>query len=149
MLLVTVAASALSGCMTVQHPHSPGPATAPSQQSGNDVRNGTPVVQPPAREALERVGSSRRPERSASPSHRAVPPTPPERTPPSDDRAGPAHVEPDGQAPPRRAAVGHPRVAESVKGASGRPNLCALGREYGGWRANSREAALCEETYGR
>lgn len=42
-----------------------------------------------------------------------------------------------------------PSVEESVKGASGRPNLCALGREYGGWRANSREAALCEETYGR
>ncbi len=33
--------------------------------------------------------------------------------------------------------------------ASAGADLCALGRQYGGWRPGSREAAICEETYGR
>ncbi|MFE2282270.1 hypothetical protein ACFXAE_34575 [Streptomyces sp. NPDC059454] len=32
--------------------------------------------------------------------------------------------------------------------ASGGPDVCALGRQYGGWRPGSQEAAICEKTYG-
>ncbi|MEU6251978.1 hypothetical protein [Streptomyces sp. NPDC047043] len=28
-------------------------------------------------------------------------------------------------------------------------DVCALGRQYGGWRADSPEAVICEQTYGR
>lgn len=28
-------------------------------------------------------------------------------------------------------------------------DVCALGRGYGGWHAGSKEARICEETYGR
>lgn len=31
----------------------------------------------------------------------------------------------------------------------GNPDLCALGRTYGGWRADSPESAICEQAYGR
>ena len=129
-LLVTVAVSALSGCMTVQRPLAPGPVGAPSQ--GSQPRpvggNETEVVQAPAREALEMVGPSRRPSKKpASPSRRAAaPPGTPERsTPPGDGRG--------------RAAANGDTGAD----------LCALGRQYGGWRPGSREATICEETYGR
>lgn len=151
-LLVTVAVSALSGCVTVHRPLAPGPATAPSQRTGPgpDGRNETQVVQAPAREALEMVGPSRPPKKSASPSHRAAPTAPPERDTPSDDRNGqtrPARPEPDGHTPPRRPPMDLPDVGQN--GSSDRPDLCALGREYGGWRADSPEAAICQETYDR
>jgi hypothetical protein len=28
-------------------------------------------------------------------------------------------------------------------------DVCALGRTYGGWRADSPEATICRQTYGR
>ncbi|MFE6523456.1 hypothetical protein ACFVON_17180, partial [Streptomyces sp. NPDC057794] len=28
-------------------------------------------------------------------------------------------------------------------------DVCALGRRYGGWRADSPEATICRDTYGR
>ncbi|MEJ8668449.1 hypothetical protein WKI71_07455 [Streptomyces sp. MS1.AVA.1] len=27
-------------------------------------------------------------------------------------------------------------------------NVCALGKQYGGWRADSPESRICEQTYG-
>ncbi|GGX04155.1 lipoprotein [Streptomyces malachitofuscus] len=149
-LLVTVAVSALSGCVTVQRPLAPGPATAPPQRigPGPDGRNETQVVQAPAREALEMVGPSRPPKKPASPSHRAAPTTPPERSTPSEGRTLPARPEPDGRVP-SRPPKDLPDVGGPAKGSSDRPDLCALGREYGGWHADSPEAAICRDTYGR
>ncbi|MET7294593.1 hypothetical protein ABZS79_21100 [Streptomyces griseoloalbus] len=155
-LLVTVAVSALSGCVTVQRPLAPGPATAPSQRTEPRPvgQNETQVVQAPAREALEMIGPSRPPKTPASPSHRAAPTTdPPQRDTPPGNRngqTGPVRPDPGGHGRPGRPSAGLPGVAESMRGdASGRPDLCALGRKYGGWRPDSPEAALCEQTYGR
>ncbi|MFF0200106.1 hypothetical protein [Streptomyces sp. NPDC005017] len=37
-------------------------------------------------------------------------------------------------------------VSESVRENT---DVCALGRKYGGWRADSPEARVCEQAYGR
>ncbi|MFI2426576.1 hypothetical protein ACH5A7_21185 [Streptomyces sp. NPDC018955] len=34
------------------------------------------------------------------------------------------------------------------RGTPGAPDVCALGRQYGGWRPDSPEATICEEAYG-
>ncbi|MEU9354605.1 hypothetical protein AB0D65_27400 [Streptomyces griseoloalbus] len=149
-----MAVSALSGCVTVQRPLAPGPATAPSQPAETRPvgKNETQVVQAPAREALEMIGPSRPPKTPASPSHRAAPRTdPPQRDTPPGDRDGqsgrPARPGPGGHDRPRRPSADHPGVGESMRrDASGRPDLCALGRTYGGWRPDSPEAAICQET---
>ncbi|BFO19708.1 hypothetical protein SHKM778_60960 [Streptomyces sp. KM77-8] len=50
----------------------------------------------------------------------------------------------------RRPAPAPPVPAATVRGqASAKADLCALGRQYGGWRPGSREATICQETYGR
>lgn len=146
-LLVTVAVFALSGCVTVQRPLAPGPPAAPSQRTEPVPagRNETQVVQAPAREALEMVGPSRPPRKPAPPSHRTVPP---ERNTPPDGRT--VRPRPDGHVPPPRPPLDLPGGGKPVNPApSVKPDLCALGREYGGWRADSPEAAICRETYGR
>ncbi|MGV9572128.1 hypothetical protein ACWDRX_22415, partial [Streptomyces nigra] len=33
--------------------------------------------------------------------------------------------------------------------AGGNADVCALGRKYGGWRADSQEARICDQAYGR
>ncbi|MFF9204995.1 hypothetical protein ACF1AE_24870 [Streptomyces sp. NPDC014986] len=149
---MTVAVSALSGCVTVQRPLAPGPATAPSQREPRPAgKDGTQVVQAPAREALEMVGPSRPARPPASPPGGAAPTArPPERSTPPDGRNGRSRPEPGGRATPRRPPAALPGVAGPVRpDASGSPDLCALGRQYGGWRADSPEAAICRETYGR
>ncbi|AYL34887.1 hypothetical protein CNQ36_05270 [Streptomyces fungicidicus] len=155
-LLVTLAVSALSGCVTVQRPLAPGPATAPAQRPEPRTvgRDETQVVQAPAREALEMVGPDRPPRTSASPSHRAAPTSAPTaRDTPSADRKGqapPARPGTGGNGQEGRPPAGLPGAAASMPGSpSGGPDLCALGRQYGGWRPGSQEAVICEETYGR
>ncbi|MEV5936197.1 hypothetical protein ACIQCD_29475 [Streptomyces sp. NPDC093250] len=149
-LLVTVALSALSGCVTVQRPLAPGPATGPSQRTGpgSDERNETQVVQAPAREALEMVGPSRPPRKPTSPSRRAVPTAPPERSTPSESRPRPARPEPDARVP-SRPPTNLPDVGRPAQNPPDRPDLCALGRQYGGWHPDSPEATICQDTYGR
>ncbi|MFF3346737.1 hypothetical protein [Streptomyces sp. NPDC002779] len=150
-LLVTVAASALAGCVTVQHPPAPGPVTAPSRPSvpRPDGRAEPQIVQAPAQEALELIGPPRRPERTPPatrrPTRPAPPPAPPARpdTPPSHPR--PAHPRPERPAPPH-PRVEIPDVADSVRKNT---DVCALGRKYGGWRKESPETRICEQTYGR
>ncbi|MEU4039190.1 hypothetical protein [Streptomyces collinus] len=144
-LLVTVAVSALSGCVTVQRPATPGPLpdTTPSRltAAGPDGSAQPRMVQAPAREALEMAGPSRHPHRTepAAP-HRADPAPPAAHRPP----APPAHPrqEPTRRRPPADVpAVPHP--------ARGAEDLCALGRKYGGWRRDSPESLICERAYGR
>ncbi|MDQ1040158.1 hypothetical protein QFZ75_006574 [Streptomyces sp. V3I8] len=146
-LLVTVAVSAVSGCTTVQRPPSPAQSAAPPSvpEPRPDGRAGPRVVQAPAREALGLVGPPRRPAAPASTPVRgpgagpaAAPADPPRRAP-----AGPSR-RPEPRRPEQRAV---PRPPPSVP--STNVDVCALGRSYGGWKADSPEAAVCEDVYGR
>jgi hypothetical protein len=41
-------------------------------------------------------------------------------------------------------------VSESVrKDVRKNTDVCALGRKYGGWQADSPEAVICKQAYGR
>ncbi|MFK0159583.1 hypothetical protein ACIQVL_38405 [Streptomyces sp. NPDC090499] len=148
-LLVTVTVSALSGCVTVQHPAAPGPpaGTAPSLPSvpRPDGSAEPRVVQAPVKEALEMVGPSR-------PSHHAAPAAPHAPVPPP-----PADRRPLAAAP--RAATPHPPAARrshspqaDLPGLSRSvpkpPDVCALGEQYGGWAADSTQARVCKQAYG-
>ncbi|TXJ74690.1 hypothetical protein E2C11_27250 [Streptomyces lavendulae] len=139
-LLVTVAVSALTGCVTVRHTAAPGPppSASPAQQPAprTDGSASPRVVQAPAREALEMVGPSQDPAATPGPAphgHQAAPPPAHPAAPP---RARPPQAHRLAQAPPRTSQ----RVPADV---------CDLGREYGGWRGNSPESKICEQTYGR
>ncbi|MFE3634475.1 hypothetical protein [Streptomyces sp. NPDC059168] len=144
-LLFTVAVSALSGCVTVQGPAAPGPPadTVPSRRTeprpdGSAVPR---VVQAPAREALEMVGPSRRPRHGE--------PAAPHRTPAAPPLTHHRPAAPPAPAPPHQAprerGGGLPGAAQPVPPA---PDVCALGRQYGGWRGGSPESEICEQTYG-
>ncbi|MFI5677648.1 hypothetical protein [Streptomyces cellulosae] len=155
-LLVTVAVSALAGCVTVQRPPTPGPPTAPSRPSAPrpDGPAEPQVVQAPAREALEMIGPSRRPKPAAPPSTAAVPPAPapPRQQPPRTHPARPAHpARPEHRHPDagqhRRPRVDTPDVPGTIP--RNQQDVCALGKKYGGWRADSPEAMICDQTYGR
>jgi hypothetical protein len=152
-LLVTVTVSALSGCVTVQHPAAPGPppGTAPSLPSVPRPDGSTEprVVQAPAKEALEMVGPSRPTHPAAPAVPRAPAPLPPaHHRPPAAPRAATAHPHPY----PHTAHRSHspqadlPGLSRSVPKP---PDVCALGRQYGGWAADSPETRACEQTYGR
>ncbi|MER7490456.1 hypothetical protein ABTY20_32140 [Streptomyces sp. NPDC126497] len=107
-------------------------------------------MQAPAREALEMIGPSRPSRTPASPSHRAAPRSTPERKAPPDDRTGRARPGTGGDGLPRRPATRLPDTPDPVRRApSDRAKLCALGKQYGGWRPGSPEWVICEETYGR
>ncbi|MEU6368796.1 hypothetical protein ABZ876_24400 [Streptomyces sp. NPDC046931] len=143
-LLVSVAVSALTGCVTVQRPPAPLAPRAPSQSSAPRADGSVEprVVQAPAREALEMVGPSRL--ASAPDTARRGTPRPvPVRT--AAPHRRPAPAQPGRDRPGQRGEV-PPAVPE---GLSRNPDVCALGRRYGGWRPGSPEADLCGSTYGR
>ncbi|MER6068353.1 hypothetical protein ABT187_05750 [Streptomyces sp. NPDC001817] len=143
-LLVTVAVSALSGCVTVPRPATPAPQrdTAPSLPTAPRPDGSTKPrsVQAPAQEALEMTGPSRHP----SPR----PPTTP------DHPTGPPRVVHRPPAPPSHHAYPEPprhsrsTVPDPSRAAPKTPDVCALGRQYGGWRTDSPEAEICERAYG-
>ncbi|MER6539227.1 hypothetical protein ABT215_36700 [Streptomyces sp900105755] len=147
-LLVTVTVSALSGCVTVQHPAASGPppGTAPSLPSvpRPDGSAEPRVVQAPVKEALEMVGPSR-------PSHRAEPAAPhaPAPAPPAGRRppAAPRSVTPHPPTArrPHSPQAGLPGLSHSVPNP---PAVCALGEQYGGWAADSTQARVCQQAYG-
>ncbi|MFB7460482.1 hypothetical protein [Streptomyces sp. NPDC056188] len=151
-LLVSVAVSALSGCVTVQRPPAPGPAaaTTPLSVPSPDGKAGHPAVQAPAREALERIGD---PRHSSTP---ATPPRVPSEAAPPGKRQPPAPAHSPAR-PPAHAAPRHPRPASPPRahhpGAKHAlpPNtdFCALGRQYGGWKPDSPETRICHQTYDR
>ncbi|MFJ9103347.1 hypothetical protein ACIRJM_33315 [Streptomyces sp. NPDC102405] len=171
-LLVTVAVSALTGCVTVQRPpvSGPPPATAPSRLPGPggarpDGQAQPQIVQAPAQEALSMIdpSPSSKPEgtapRDRAPGTAAAPAQPQPRH-PAQARPGhpqhparPAHPEPrhpDSRRhrPPR---VEIPDVARSIPKSvpKGPKDVCALGRKYGGWQQGSPESVICDQTYGR
>ncbi|WP_280892124.1 hypothetical protein [Streptomyces sp. LBL] len=155
-LLVTVAVSALSGCVTVQRPPESGPAGAPSRPSDvrPDSRAKPRIVQAPAREALGKTGPSRRPTPAAPPSHAAAPSDPAQtrhqpprmKSDPADHPARPRPRYPEA-GHPRQPRVETPDVTGTVP--RNQQDVCALGRTYGGWRADSPEATICDQAYGR
>ncbi|MFE4703419.1 hypothetical protein ACFRIC_40825 [Streptomyces sp. NPDC056738] len=143
-LLVAVAVTALSGCVTVQRPSASASPAAPARHSAPraDSKEGPRIVQAPAREALERVGPSPKPSTEAAARHRPAPP-PRAAAPPAPPRHARPVPRPEPRHPRHRTAVppGAPAVPK-------RPDVCALGRKYGGWKADSPEAVLCAKTYG-
>ncbi|MFJ3641006.1 hypothetical protein ACIPRD_14765 [Streptomyces sp. NPDC090108] len=148
-LLLTVAVSALSGCVTVQRQGAPGspPDTAPSQPAvpRPDGSAEPRVVQAPAREALEMVGPSRRPHHhEPGTAHR--PPPPPALHAPAARAPRAVPHPPPRQNQPRHTRTGLPDVTRTVPKA---PDVCALGRRYGGWHGDSPEAVICRQAYGR
>lgn len=159
---MTVAVSALSGCTTVPPPSAPAPSAAPSRPSAPQPEGEaeTQIVQAPAQEALQLIeGASHRPKPAASASR---PATTPAAVPPDDGPSQPGHhdARPRPARPepaPRSPQRSHPRpadVSESVRqdvhsSVPDSSDVCALGRRYGGWRADSPEARICRDTYGR
>ncbi|MFF4120922.1 hypothetical protein [Streptomyces sp. NPDC001714] len=148
-LLVTVTVSALSGCVTVQRPAVPGPppGAAPSLPSvpRPDGSAEPRVVQAPVKEALEMVGPPRPTHRAAPAASHAPAPSPPagHRTPAAPRAATPHPRAPHRSHTPQAELPGLPRSVPKA------PDVCALGKQYGGWRADSPEARICEQTYGR
>lgn len=151
-LLVTVAVSALSGCVTVQRPPAPAPPAAPSQASvpRPDGSAEPQVVQAPAREALELIDPSHRPKPATQPPHRAPAPPPraaqaPVAVPRSHPHPHPhPHTKPRH---PRQPSADIPDVVKSVP--KNTSDVCALGRKYGGWQSDSPQSIICGQTYGR
>ncbi|MEV4879945.1 hypothetical protein [Streptomyces cyaneofuscatus] len=151
-LLVGVAVTAVSGCVSVDPQAGPRqPPTAESSRAAQDVF--PQVVQPPGREALETVvDPSPSPGRPASPAPPAPAPSEARRAgPPPPPRAPERAAPPPRRTPPRQVPGIPPGVLPALPQArgGGLPDVCALGRGYGGWPAGSREARICEETYGR
>ncbi|MFE9017012.1 hypothetical protein ACFYNL_00260 [Streptomyces sp. NPDC007808] len=155
-LLISVAVSALSGCMTVRHPPAAvpsAPSPPPAPRTGEPAKQ--PIVQAPASEALALIEPSHRPTPAPS-AARPLPSTtpPPVRRPPA-HRAHP-HPRPEHHEPRRpdsgagrRPPVEIPDVPAPVRPESpGSTDVCALGRKYGGWRPDSPEATICDQTYG-
>ncbi|MCQ6555026.1 hypothetical protein NPS70_17785 [Streptomyces sp. C10-9-1] len=144
--LVGLAVLATAGCVTVEAPRNLGP-TAPVATTGAPPG---PSVEPltlqgPAREALEAalpdpVPSPPPPPREAAP---AAPPGPAEPRPaPAPRPARPHTARPT--VPPEPGAVDLGRLAEG-----GPAEVCALGREYGGWLPDSPQARVCGRVYGQ
>ncbi|MFJ2027360.1 hypothetical protein ACIODW_26610 [Streptomyces sp. NPDC087897] len=147
-LLVGLAVTAVSGCVSVE----PGVVPSPRPGSSGPGQDVAPqIVQPPAREALEAV-----PDASPSPpsAHRPSPadgPTAPSRGGP------PGAVGPTERAdPPRQRAPHRPRAEPPVAApdpalprAPGGADVCAWGRGYGKWPAGSPQSRICSEAYDR
>ncbi|MCH5674585.1 hypothetical protein [Streptomyces gilvus] len=148
-LLVTVAVTALSGCVTVQRPPLPvAPAAAPSRPPAPrpDGEGEPQIVRAPAREALEMIGPSRSAEPRTPERHRnpAREPAPVDRPAAPRSQPRPAHPGPRHRQQP---GIEIPDVTRSVP--TGQADVCALGKRYGGWRADSPESVICRQTYGR
>ncbi|MFI0961831.1 hypothetical protein ACH4S8_10550 [Streptomyces sp. NPDC021080] len=142
-LMVAVAVTALSGCVTVQRPPASGAPAAPSGLTAPhpDSKGGPQTVQAPAREALEHGGSSHKPTPDATPRHRVAPP-PQAAAPVAPPRPAHPAPRPEPRHLKRRTAVpsGTPVMPK-------RADVCALGKKYGGWQADSPESLLCTKAY--
>lgn len=158
-LLVTVAASALTGCTTVQGPAAADPSTAAARSSAPrpDGPSEPRVVQAPAREALEMIGPSRTPDHASGEPRRtaSLKAAPPQRKPPA-TRARPEQRPrtappgtPERERGRERSRVEVPDVPRPTGRDTGEnADVCSLGKQYGGWRPGSPEAVICEQAYG-
>ncbi|WP_231626659.1 hypothetical protein [Streptomyces apocyni] len=187
-LLVTVAASAVSGCVTVAgQPGARVPSPTATPPAAPLARDTEPhEVRAPALEALELIV----PTHQATPEARATGAT--SERPASSAPAGPAQPAAPGRATSRPdTSPTEKRGPASIPGKAGRPplpthvpdipgltvappgqgkghgqgrgkgqgplpggpptwaGLCSVGERYGGWPADSPQARICRETYGR
>lgn len=144
-LLVTMAVTAVSGCVSVERQPASGPsaASAPPPAPRPEGNARPRVVEAPAREALELIGPPRGPAPRITDTASTAPAAPP-RT------ARPVQREPSGPPPHRHGR--RPEAAEPAAVPTAAPanaDVCALGKQYGGWRPGSPESVICQETYGR
>lgn len=138
-LLVGVAVTALSGCVSV-HPEPDPPARPENSRPAQHLA--PQIIRPPVRDTLEALPD---PKPSPQASRRAV------ATPPAARREDPRTPR---QRRPGRALPQPPRIAQPapvpalpapVTGA----DVCALGRGYGQWPAGSPQSRICDDTYRR
>ncbi len=149
-LLVTVALTAVSGCVTVQRgPTAVPPASDQPSVPRPDGRTEPQIVQAPAHEALEMIGPPR-PDPTAPEPRRPTAKAPlPTQRPPSPRTESRPHSDPprpEPRRPHQPPPAGIPDISTTVPENT---DVCALGRKYGGWRPDSPEAVICEQTYGR
>lgn len=142
-LLASVAVTALSGCVSVERQPATGPsaASAPPPAPRADGNSRPRVVEAPAREALELIA----PPRAPAPRATGTAPTVPAAQPRTADHARPSDP------PPQRRAL-RLKAAEPAAPSTTAPtsaDLCALGKQYGGWQPGSPEAVICQNAYGR
>ncbi|MFD7495307.1 hypothetical protein ACFV8T_23255 [Streptomyces sp. NPDC059832] len=145
-LLVGVAVTTLSGCVSVQ----PRPDVPPRPRASGPARDLTPqIVLPPVHDSLEAVpapepsASAGRPSKGAPPpeTRRPVPRAPRQQRQPRYPNA--ARPRPHRAPPAVTAPV--PAPPAPVAGT----DVCALGRGYGHWPAGSPQSRICDDTYGR
>ncbi|MFH9610072.1 hypothetical protein [Streptomyces sp. NPDC017448] len=145
-LLVGLAVTAVSGCVTVE----PGAVPSPRPGVGGPVQDVAPqIVQPPAREALEAV-----PDPAPSPPavrrSSSAPPAAGSSTAPRRAGAfGSARPEPPHRRAPHRPRAEPPVAVPALPRVPGGADVCALGRGYGMWPAGSPQSRICSEVYGR
>ncbi|WP_328890161.1 hypothetical protein [Streptomyces sp. NBC_00316] len=140
-LLVGVAVTAVSGCVSVEHQ----PGHAPRPETSRPARDLAPqIARPPVRDTLESLPD---PKPSAQASETAPGALSDTRRTGQRTRQGehPGGVLPRPRQAPRVAPAPVPAMpASPVTGA----DVCALGRGYGGWPAGSTPSRICEDSYG-
>lgn len=143
-LLVGVAVTALSGCVSVQ----PQPSAPPRPGPTRPAQHLTPqIARPPVRDVLEAVPdpkpspspSAGRPAPAGPAAARQSEPRPPQQR----NRAGATRAQ------PRHAAPAVPVPAPALRVPVTGRDVCALGRGYGRWPAGSPQSRICDEAYGR
>ncbi|QNP73966.1 hypothetical protein IAG44_33920 [Streptomyces roseirectus] len=150
-LLVTVAASALTGCVTVQHhPPAPGASAVPSVPPlpRPDGKARARVIQAPAREALEMVAPSNTTPAPRERAQEREPEAPPPAR-PHDDPLPKRRSHPHRPTTPHDPAAPRIEIPDVESEVRRNTDVCALGRQYGGWRNDSPEARICDQAYGR
>lgn len=161
-LLITLTASAVSGCVSAGGPPAPharpdaaSPPPAPRADQGAEPR----LVTSPAHEALRRMGpparestgSARVPEQERRDRSSAHSGEVPGSAPAGAARATDRQRTP-GSAAGSRSAAGQDRsgAALPVPGGPLAPggDACGLGEEYGGWAPDSPQGRICRDLYG-
>ncbi|MGY3684135.1 hypothetical protein [Streptomyces sp. TE33382] len=153
-LLVGMAVTAVSGCVSVEPPAE----LPPRPGSSSPVQDVTPqIVQPPAaHEALESLESESLPGPRPSPVASAPSSASVHRAPAEVRRPAPLPpqlreaVESPKRWTPRLPPRAQPPESRAVpRPPGGSPSdVCALGRGYGRWPAGSPQSRICERTYG-
>jgi hypothetical protein len=94
------------------------------------------------------IGPSRRPEPDPTKPRAAAPSAPAQtqRQPPRSHPEHPEHPAHPAHPEPRQPRVEVPDVTKAVP--KDAQDVCALGKKYGRWRADSPEAVICRQTYG-
>ncbi|WP_419993040.1 hypothetical protein [Streptomyces boninensis] len=132
LLCAAAVAAVATGCVAAK----PGPVPAPDASRPRPAAGELPhpqVLPGPGRESIATVGPA--PRRSPTPRSAA-----PERA----ASPAPEHAAPR-RTPSDTAPAPAPRQSDPP---AARADICTLGREYGGWPADSDQARICRDAYG-